>query len=137
MSDKASVILSADITATNEHLNLDSSDAGLETENGGCMHYLYNHTTGGSQLTGALLLMILLYNLYDIENIVFTCRNQYYINRVNEIGLVESLLKLLGSENDVSVRVLGKINHVIDGKWRLGVSLLYYNDVNVSITYES
>ena len=71
MSDKASVILSADITTTNEHLNLDSSDAGLETENGGCLHYLYNHTTGGSQLTGALLLMILLYNLYDIENIVF------------------------------------------------------------------
>jgi hypothetical protein len=68
------------------------------------MHYLYNHTTGGSQLTGALLLMILLYNLYDIENRVFTCRNQYYINRVNEIGPVESLLKLLGSENDISVR---------------------------------
>jgi hypothetical protein len=68
------------------------------------MHYLYNHTTGSSQLTGALLLMILLYNLYDIENRVFTCRNQYYINRVNEIGPVESLLKLLGSENDVSVR---------------------------------
>ena len=49
--------------------------------------------------------MILLYNLYDIENIVFTCRNQYYINRVNEIGSVESLLKILGSENDVTVRV--------------------------------
>jgi hypothetical protein len=68
------------------------------------MHYLYNHTTGGSQLTGALLLMILLYNLYDIEKRVFTCRNQYYINRVNEIGPVESLLKLLGSENGISVR---------------------------------
>jgi hypothetical protein len=68
------------------------------------MHYLYNHTTGGSQLTGALLLMVLLYNLYDIENRVFTCRNKYYINRVNEIGPVESLLKLLGSENDISVR---------------------------------
>jgi hypothetical protein len=68
------------------------------------MHYLYNHITGGRQLTGALLLMILLYNLYDIENRVFTCRNQYYINRVNEIGPVESLLKLLGSENDISVR---------------------------------
>jgi hypothetical protein len=61
------------------------------------MHYLYDHTTGGSQLTGALLLMILLYNLYDIEN-------RFYINRVNEIGPVESLLKLLGSENDISVR---------------------------------
>jgi hypothetical protein len=34
MSDKAPVILSADVTTTNEHLNLDSSDAGLETENG-------------------------------------------------------------------------------------------------------
>ena len=35
------------------------------------------------------------------------------------------------------VRVLGKNNHVTDGKWRLAVSLLYYNGVNVSITYES
>lgn len=34
MSDKAPVILSADITTTNEHLNLDSSDAGLETDIG-------------------------------------------------------------------------------------------------------
>ena len=44
----------------------------------------------------------LLYNLYDIENKVFTCRNKYY--RVNETGPVESLLKLWGSENDISVR---------------------------------
>ena len=68
------------------------------------MHYQYNHTTGGSQLTGALLLMILLYNLYDIENRVFTYKNKYSINKVNETGPVESLLKLLGSENDISVR---------------------------------
>jgi hypothetical protein len=31
----------------------------MEVENGlnvasGCMHYLYNHTTGGSELTGAV-----------------------------------------------------------------------------------
>ena len=58
------------------------------------LDYLYNHTTGGSQLTGALLLMVLLYNLYDIENRVFTCRNQYYINRVNETDPVETLFKL-------------------------------------------
>jgi hypothetical protein len=102
--DQGAVLLQFDITTTNEHLNLDSSDAGLETENGGCLHYLYNHTTDGSQLTGALLLMILLYNLYDIENRVFTCRNKYSINKVNETGPVESLLKLLGSENDISVR---------------------------------
>jgi hypothetical protein len=48
--------------------------------------------------------MILLYNLYDIENRVFTYRNKYSINKVNETGPVESLLKLLGSENDISVR---------------------------------
>ena len=53
----------------------------MEVANGlnaayGCMHYLYNHTTGGSQLTGALLSMILLYNLYDTENRVFTCEKQ-------------------------------------------------------------
>jgi hypothetical protein len=47
--------------------------------------------------------MISLYNLYDIENRVFTCRNKYYIDRVNETGPVESLLKLLGFEN-ISVR---------------------------------
>jgi hypothetical protein len=51
--------------------------------------------TGGSQPTSALFLMISLYNLYDIENRVFTCRNKYYIDRVNETGPVESLLKLL------------------------------------------
>jgi hypothetical protein len=49
----------------------------IEVENGlnvasGFMHYLYNHTTGGSKLTGALLSMTLLYNLYDAENRVFT-----------------------------------------------------------------
>ena len=32
------------------------------------------------------------------------CRNKYYINRVNETGLVESLFKLWGSENDIQVR---------------------------------
>jgi hypothetical protein len=101
--DQDAVLLQFDITATNEHLNLDSSDAGLETENDGCLHYLYNHITSGSQLTGALFLMISLYNLYDIENRVFTCRNKYYIDRVNETGPVESLLKLLGFEN-ISVR---------------------------------
>ena len=31
----------------------------------------------------------------------------------------------------------GANQHVTDGKWRLAVSLLCYNDVNVSITYES
>jgi hypothetical protein len=67
-------------------------------------HFNILSGTGGSQLTGALLLMILLYNLYDIENRVFTCRNKYYINRMNETGPVESLLKLLGSENDIYVR---------------------------------
>ncbi|GLJ47450.1 hypothetical protein SUGI_1001480 [Cryptomeria japonica] len=34
MSEKASVILSADITATNDHLNLDNSDAGIDTDIG-------------------------------------------------------------------------------------------------------
>ena len=53
----------------------------IEVANGlnvasGCMHYLYNHTTGGSKLTGALLSMTLLYNLYDAENRVFTCKQQ-------------------------------------------------------------
>ena len=73
----------------------------LDLEEG---HFNILSGTGGSQPTSALFLMISLYNLYDIENRFFTCRNKYSINKVNETGPVESLLKLLGSENDISVR---------------------------------
>ena len=55
----------------------------------GCMHYLYNHTTGSSKLTGALFSITLLYNLYDAENRVFTSKQEisvYYgaLHNVNK-----------------------------------------------------
>jgi hypothetical protein len=63
----------------------------------GSIHYLYNHTTGCSELTGALLSMTLLYNLYDVENRVFTCEQQtsvYYeaLHNVNKIMVANLIL---------------------------------------------
>ena len=49
-------VLSRDeLQVASEEANHFEEDTARREENGGCLHYLYNHTTGGSQLTDGAL----------------------------------------------------------------------------------
>jgi len=113
-------VLSRDeLQVASEEANHFEEETARREENGGCLHYLYNHTTGGSQLTDGALRPLLSRldsakrSLVDADGFPVFISTIQVPSKVFSCGVVAKKFKCKTEQRDIFLHII-EIHPVFD-----------------------